>query len=151
MKKILGIVIAVIVVVVILALLGTGLGFGFGSGNGSGDGDGEGTRSNNSSALSEETDGENTKATVAETIDANVDDTESSAENGSEMITIAVSVFESDYFYQNKKISLDDFIKELESIEENFVVEVTDDNASLKAYNKLIDALEDRRISYTEK
>ena len=151
MKKILGIVIAVIVVVVILALLGAGLGFGFGSGNGSGDGDGEGTRSNNSSTLSKENEKDKTEATEAETTDTKVDGTESVAESGSEVIAIAVSVFESDYLYQNKKISLDDFIEELETIEEDFIVEVTDDNASLKAYNKLIDALEDQNIRYTEK
>ena len=129
MKKLLGILIAIILVIVIFALLGNGLGFG--PGNGSGDADSNGTRTNNTSTIS--------------------DETESTTEAVDKAITIAVSVFESDYIYQNKKISLDDFIKALENIENDFVVEITDDNASLKAYNKLIDALEKVSIEYTEK
>lgn len=132
MKKLLGILIAIIIVVVIFALLGNGLGFGFGKGDGSG----EGTRDNNTSTVS----------------DATVDhETKPATEDVDKAATIAVTVFENDYIYQNKKTSLDDFIKELKAIDYAFVVEVTDDNASLKAYSNLIEALEEESIEYTEK
>ena len=132
MKKLLGILIAIIIVVVIFALLGNGLGFGFGKGDGSG----EGTRDNNTSTVSDATVDNETKPTT---------------EDVNKAATIAVTVFENDYIYQNKKTSLDDFIKELKVIDYAFVVEVTDDNASLKAYNNLIEALEEESIEYTEK
>ena len=132
MKKLLGILIAIIIVVVIFALLGNGLGFGFGKG----DGIGEGTRDNNTSTVSDATVDNETKPTT---------------EDVDKAATIAVTVFENDYIYQNKKTSLDDFIKELKVIDYAFVVEVTDDNASLKAYNNLIEALEEESIEYTEK
>lgn len=132
MKKLLGILIAIIIVVVIFALLGNGLGFGFGKGDGSG----EGTRDNNTSTVSDATVDNETKPTT---------------EDVDKAATIAVTVFENDYIYQNKKTSLDDFIKELKVIDYAFVVEVTDDNASLKAYNNLIEALEEESIEYTEK
>ena len=132
MKKLLGILIAIIIVVVIFALLGNGLGVGFGKGDGSG----EGTRDNNTSTVSDATVDNETKPTT---------------EDVDKAATIAVTVFENDYIYQNKKTSLDDFIKELKGIDYAFVVEVTDDNASLKAYNNLIEALEEESIEYTEK
>ena len=132
MKKLLGILIAIIIVVVIFALLGNGLGFGFGKGDGSG----EGTRDNNTSTVSDATVDNETKPTT---------------EDVNKAATIAVTVFENDYIYQNKKTSLDDFIKELKVIDYAFVVEVTDDNASLKAYSNLIEALEEESIEYTEK
>ena len=132
MKKLLGILIAIIIVIVIFALLGNGLGFGFGKGDGSG----EGTRDNNTSTVSDATEDNETKPTT---------------EDVNKAATIAVTVFENDYIYQNKKTSLDDFIKELKVIDYAFVVEVTDDNASLKAYNNLIEALEEESIEYTEK
>ena len=132
MKKLLGILIAIIIVIVILALLGNGLGFGFGKGDGSG----EGTRDNNTSTVSDATVDNETKPTT---------------EDVDKAATIAVTVFENDYIYQNKKTSLDDFIKELKVIDYAFVVEVTDDNASLKAYSNLIEALEEESIEYTEK
>lgn len=132
MKKLLGILIAIIIVIVIFALLGNGLGFGFGKGDGSG----EGTRDNNTSTV----------------YDATVDnETKPTTEDVDKAATIAVTVFENDYIYQNKKTSLDDFIKELKAIDYAFVVEVTDDNASLKAYSNLIAALEEESIDYTEK
>jgi ABC-type antimicrobial peptide transport system permease subunit len=134
MKKLLGILIAIIIVIVIFTLLGNGLGFGFGKGKG--DGSGEGTRDNNTSTVSDATEDNETKPTT---------------EDVDKAATIAVTVFENDYIYQNKKTSLNDFIKELKVIDYAFVVEVTDDNASLKAYNNLIEDLEEESIEYTEK
>ena len=90
MKKLLGILIAIIIVVVIFALLGNGLGFGFGKGKG--DGSGEGTRDNNTSTVSDATVDNETKPTT---------------EDVNKAATIAVTVFENDYIYQNKKNFLD--------------------------------------------
>ena len=49
------------------------------------------------------------------------------------------------------KKTLDDFLAEMKEFDEDVIVEITDDNASLKAYNKLINALEEIAITYTEK
>lgn len=146
MKKILGVAIAVIVIVIIVILmflLGSGLGFGPG-GEGS-DGDGSGVSKTSMIVDAEE------KESSEETLETNTAEIETPVDKGDKALTIAVSVVESSYFYQNKKITLDDFLAEMKEFDEDVIVEITDDNASLKAYNKLIDALEEIAITYTEK
>ena len=113
------------VVAVILLLLG-GLGFGFGGGIGSGNGSGtEGT-----SQESEKNSGESEKF---------------------DGIIFEISVVENDYFYKNDRITIDDFVKVLEETKDEYIVEVKDDNASLKAYNDLINKLKELNVSYVEK
>ena len=72
-------------------------------------------------------------------------------ENDSEDTIIKVSVVGNEYFYENERVSLDDFISKLEKLEGEVVVEVKDDKASLRAYNNLIEKLEELKISFTEK
>ena len=50
-----------------------------------------------------------------------------------------------------ERITLDDFISKVKEIEGDLVVEVKDDKASLKAYNSLIDRLEELKASIIEK
>ena len=134
-----GIIVIALVFMLVLGSCGAGLGFGPG---GNGDGTGSGEDTSNTIA-----DNNNTEETKESTTEA----TEASHNDANDTLIIAVSVVESDYFYNNKKISLDDLIDELKSIEEDFIVEVTDDNSALRAYNKLIDALAENNFDYSEK
>ena len=137
MKKILAIIV-VIVVIAVVAMLGIGLGFGKGSGDGSGDG------KTNTSQEAINTEEHNT---VEEQTEVEQDD----VENDSEDTIIKVSVVGNEYFYENERVSLDDFISKLEKLEGEVVVEVKDDKASLRAYNNLIEKLEELKISFTAK
>ena len=131
MKKIL-LVIVVIVIIAIAAMLGLGLGFGNGSGDGKGDG-------------KPNTVQEDSK------IDESEKPTEKNAEEDNKGVIIKVSVVGNEYFYENERITLDDFISKVKEIEGELVVEVKDDKASLKAYNSLIDRLEELKASIIEK
>ena len=131
MKKIL-LVIVVIVIIAIAAMLGLGLGFGNGSGDGKGDG-------------KPNTVQEDSK------IDESEKPTEKNAEEDNKGVIIKVSVVGNEYFYENERITLDDFISKVKEIEGDLVVEVKDDKASLKAYNSLIDRLEELKASIIEK
>ena len=131
MKKIL-LVIVVIVIIAIAVMLGLGLGFGNGSGDGKGDG-------------KPNTVQEDSK------IDESEKPTEKNAEEDNEGVIIKVSVVGNEYFYENERITLDDFISKVKEIEGDLVVEVKDDKASLKAYNSLIDRLEELKASIIEK
>ena len=137
MKKILAIIV-VIVVIAVVAMLGIGLGFGKGSGDGSGDG------KTNTSQEAINTEEHNT---VEEQTEVGQDD----VENDIDDTIIKVSVVCNEYFYENERVSLDDFISKLEMLEGEVVVEVKDDKASLRAYNNLIEKLEELKISFTEK
>ena len=131
MKKIL-LVIVVIVIIAIAVMLGLGLGFGNGSGDGKGDG-------------KPNTVQEDSK------IDESEKPTEKNAEEDNKGVIIKVSVVGNEYFYENERITLDDFISKVKEIEGDLVVEVKDDKASLKAYNSLIDRLEELKVSIIEK
>ena len=135
-------VIVIVIIVILMFLLGSGLGFGPG-GEGS-DGDGSGVSKTSMIVDAEE------KESLEETLETNTAEIETPVDKGDKALTIAVSVVESSYFYQNKK-TLDDFLAEMKEFDEDVIVEITDDNASLKAYNKLINALEEIAITYTEK
>lgn len=140
MKKILTIIVVIIVVAVLL-LLGAGLGFGKGNGKGDGKGDG-GAKVENSQ----------TKADNEENKTIDVHDASDKASEGKEIsIAVKVSVVGNEYFYDNERLSLDELIAEIQKMDDSIVVEIKDDNASLKAYNAMIDALEENSINYIEK
>lgn len=141
MKKILTIIVVIIVIAVLLLLLGAGLGFEKGNGKGDGKGDG-GAKVENSQ----------TKADNEENKTIDVDDASDKASEGKEIsIAVKVSVVGNEYFYDNERLSLDELIAEIQKIDDSIVVEIKDDNASLKAYNAMIDALEENSINYIEK
>ena len=127
MKKIL--ILVVIVIIVIAAMCGFGLGLG------KGDGRGEGDEKNN---------------TIQE--DTQTDKSEETTEINSEEdeIIIKVSVVGNEYFYENERISLDDFVSRVKEMKGNLVVEVKDDKASLKAYKGLINRMKELNISIRE-
>lgn len=141
MKKVLGCLGSVILVIILgIVLLFQSCGSRLGIGDGSGDGKSNSKKSDSTSV-----------STPADVVENNTKETTLATETTPVKVTVAISVVEKEYFYQNQKIDITSFIEELESIDEAFVVEVTDDNASLRAYNKLIDALDEKAITYTEK
>ena len=137
MKKIILLLMAIIIIAIIL-----GLGLGFGLGKGSGDGSGDGTaETTQSTAESDESNNDTTSKELPSKEVADKDEGESS--------TVKISVVENEYFFENERTTLDDFVSNIQDIE-SVVVEVKDDNASLKAYNKLIDRLDELNIPYKE-
>ena len=126
----------------LLTHCGAGFGFG-GGGNGDGSSQGSGAGDTTTSVSAEATTGAETTAdTTAETV--------LTAETTAAVETVSVTVSGSDYLYENKSISLDDLLASLKSLEAGTIVTITDDNASLNAYNALTDALKEANISYTE-
>lgn len=81
-----------------------------------------------------------------------VQDTEApdAGEQNDPAALLSVSVVNNEYFYQNQRIELDDLADILAGTEGDFVVEITDDNAALKTYNRLLDKLTEMGIAFTE-
>ena len=88
-----------------------------------------------------------TDTTVGETTDSNLN---VSGGNSDIAKYIEVTVSEDKYFYENHEISYDDLIKVLDELDENTAVKISDENATLKAYESLTDALEERGILIVE-
>lgn len=63
---------------------------------------------------------------------------------------INITVSGSDCIFQNMKMTPDEIITEIGNTEEKFAVKITDDGASIKAYNALVKALKDNNIRYIE-
>lgn len=118
---------------VILAII-----FVFGGGHGNGKGDGTVTVQEESTTEPSERSDEQ---------EGNSQDNDIVADTAT---NIKVSVVGNDYFYENERISLDDFITKIKE-EGEILVEVRDDNASLKAYNSLINKLKEFKIPFTER
>lgn len=132
MKQVIGAIIVLVIVAIALTFgncVGSGLGGGDGKGEGSGSGNGNGTEN----------------VTAQET--ANNDETEDEKTGAAYSITVV----ESDYFYNNDRIELEAIVELLQSTEGKYVVEIKEDKASLKAYNKLVDKLEEMGADYIEK
>lgn len=120
--------IALIVVLVVVAVVAV-IGFltdGFGLGGGQGDSEGEG----NVSASESESE---TPEPLVEELDF-----------------LSVTVSENEYLYQNSRLQLDELMERLVTDAADTKVKVTDENASKKAYQNLIAALEDKKIHYIE-
>lgn len=117
---IIGILVTVVIVAVIIFACG-GLGFG----GGKGDGIGEGSVS---------------------AIEVFEEQTEITTE---EIQYINITISGSDYIYQNQNLSLDEIINNILADKE-IPVKITDDNASLRAYDSLVKSLKDNNIKYIE-
>lgn len=61
-----------------------------------------------------------------------------------------VTVSEDRYFTENGEVTLDELIGEVSVLDENYVVEIIDDNATLKAYESLTDMLYENSVPYME-
>ena len=133
-----------IVVAVFIVAFMLGYGIGLGVGNGMGDDTGDGNTAVESSAeVVEEQEEEEVEA----------ENEEKTTEVGAETTRIIeVTIVGSDYFYENERIIFDDLIAVIAEAEAEgeLVVKIVDDNASLNAYDALINKLEDMYVDYTE-
>lgn len=142
MKKLLGILAIIIVLIIVATFLIGGLGFGTGNGDGDGEGTAASNRSEQAEQITDEVVEENPEPVQTEPGDNN--------EDSEEGTILEVSVVKSEYFYQNKSIELSAFVEIVKGVDGKLVVEITDDNAALRAYNKLIDELEAMDVLYIE-
>lgn len=146
---------SIIVIVAIVALV-LCLGFGLGLGGGIGDGEGDGnskveiTQDETPKSENDVVQTETNEIENSENVETSETESEEDVDTYKEEI-LRVNVVENDYFYENERISIEDFSLKVEAIDSIVTVEVKDDNASLNAYNTLIDLLEEENISYVEK
>ena len=128
MKKIIGVIVVIFTVVVAgFFLLGGCEGFGLGGGKGDGDGNNKTeTPSQTVSSKLEENSDVSTEVSSKESV---VSEEESEQ---SEPKKVEITVSGRDYLYQNNKISLDDFMKELEKYEKDTEIVITSDNTAAK-------------------
>lgn len=61
-----------------------------------------------------------------------------------------ITVSGNDYIFQNKKMTADELSAELDSLDEKMTVKITDDGASIKAYNVLVGILKENDMRYIE-
>lgn len=62
-----------------------------------------------------------------------------------------VLVIENEYYYQNRQIIIDELIALIKEVSGEKIVVISDNNASKKAFNKLIERLKKEDIPYEEK
>lgn len=140
----------VLLVVTVIALIFFGIGGGFGGGAGSGEGDGN-------SKVEAFEDNNSITEVIEEDVIPKAEPTEEPSEeqeDGADIFegaVLAINVVGNDYFYNNERIALEEFMVIAKEVEGELVVEVKDDNASLKAYNNLLDELDAVNIDYVEK
>ena len=144
-----------IIIIAIIAAVGIGvvLWFGIGGGFGGGAGDGEGDGNTKIITNTESSSDVENDTVVIEEKEEEKEETEgqnNGATDTFEGAIVNVSVVNNDYFYDNERISLDDFLIILHGIESDLVVQVRDDNASLRAYDELINKLQEEKIRYVE-
>ncbi|MEE3404693.1 MAG: hypothetical protein VZR73_11485 [Acutalibacteraceae bacterium] len=133
MKGVLGaLALVVVVAVVIFLLFKFGLlPFGKGSGNG-----GSGTGTSSVAEVSEAAEAETEVPAPAVTTTVE------------EKIYVDVTVSGNSYLYQNSTLELDALLAELEKLDDEITVRITDEKASLKAYENLTKALDEKKISF---
>lgn len=130
MKQVIGAIIILVIVAIALTFgncVGSGLGGGAGKGEGSGNGSGNGN------ATTEEVTGN----------DASDDEFKGAV--------YSITVVENDYFYDNNRMELEAIESMLKENDGEKIVEIKEDKASIKAYNKLVDLLEELDVNYVEK
>lgn len=132
MKKLISMIIVLVIIAGALTI-GNCLGWGKGNGNGSGDGTGNGN------------------GTGQETVAAGEDVSGSETEDKYNGAVYAITVAENDYFYDNNRMALEDIEKMLKETKGEKIVEIKEDKASIKAYNKLVELLEELKVDYVEK
>lgn len=84
---------------------------------------------------------------ASETTAEPTDEAGGNPEDGS-TFSLEVTVSENTYLYDNHEISYDELMELFDTLTENDIVKLSDDNASLDAYSKLTSALEERGILY---
>ena len=83
--------------------------------------------------------------------DSNKSHTEQTKDDDdNEQEVVLITVVKGDYFFENERIELEDFIKVLEEKDNDFIVKVKDDSATKDAYGELIEKLDTMMIQYVE-
>lgn len=85
--------------------------------------------------------------------DNNGSDTQDNSSNASvveELEYINVTVSGNEYIYDNRKVTLDELIESIKSLDRNIPVKITDEGSSLKAYKALKTKLSENNISFIE-
>ena len=133
----------ILVLVIIVFLLFSG-DFGIGFGNGFG------TNSNDNNSGAEQSISDTLEISEnAETEFVEIDSvTEVITESTTEILVLEVTVMGNVYLYQNQEIILEDLLSEMQAQEINFMVCITDDNATQNAMEDLLTALENAEITY---
>lgn len=67
-----------------------------------------------------------------------------------ELEYINVTVSGNEYIYDNKKVTLDELIDNIKSLDKNLPVKIADEGSSLKAYKALKAKLSENSISFIE-
>lgn len=135
-------IVAMAVTIVVLICYGVGAGFGGGVGSGEGSGNSEIENS-----LEREVNSEEVEEVLSTTETLNVQEDEELLQGE----IIELNVVGNDYFYNNERIALEGFLTIICDVEGKIIVEIKDDNASLKAYNAVLSALDEKNIDYIEK
>lgn len=152
-KKILiigGVVMAVIAICWVIGLLkGKGVGKGQGDGAGS-----EQSKTVFAQELCEKEQPEQEEPVVTEEpkeeLPEDAGGEENVKEEEEEVNRIAILVSGSEYFYENAPITLDETVSMIDSYSGELVVEVTDNNATYRAYHNLLGELDELRVPVTE-
>lgn len=63
---------------------------------------------------------------------------------------INVTVAGNEYIYDNKKVTLDELVDSIKSLDRNLPVKIADEGSSLKAYKELKTKLSENNISFIE-
>lgn len=143
-KKILiigGVVMAVIAICWVIGLL---------KGVGKGPGDGAGSEQNKTVFAQETREQEEPVITEEPKEELPVDAGGKEVVKEEEVNRIAILVSGSEYFYENAPITLDDTVSMINSYSGELVVEVTDNNATYRAYHNLLGELDELRVPVTE-
>ena len=136
--------------IALIAALFQGIGFGFGNGAGFGTGDKNSTAVMNQDNVEvDESETDTEKEEIQTEQNENLGEEQNQDEVEQKTI-LAITVVENEYFYNNERIALEDFIAVVQEMEGNVVVEIKDDNASLRAYQTLLDRLEEMELGYIE-
>ena len=64
--------------------------------------------------------------------------------------TVVILVSKDEYFYENAPITLEEIVSMLEDVDGELLVEITDNNATHKAYDKLVDKLTEIEVTFVE-
>ena len=153
MKKFLAVVLILAVIAAAVWLL---FHFGlFGLGKGSSGSTDSGTAS---SAVSAESAAESAAETSAPPAPESSEESSEAAESSDEPAEtvieektyVDVTVSENSYLYQNGTLELDALLTELEKLGDDVTVRITDEKASLKAYEDLTKALDEKKIAHED-
>ena len=73
---------------------------------------------------------------------------ENNSETGKQKVEISILVDEDTYIYENAPVTLNYIINEVEALDEEVTVVITEHNATKNAFEELTDSLEENDINY---